>query len=149
MSDISSEAIVYIQESSYALLVTVGDENKPFVRYVGPVVNDGPDIYFVTRIVSQKVKHIGDNPRVVLHFQNPSQASEQFKSLSVSGTAVRIANEMEFRRALDKLEQKAPAYGTWIRKDGFASWAIYKTTAQSLQWTDLSKSSMTITEDLH
>jgi nitroimidazol reductase NimA-like FMN-containing flavoprotein (pyridoxamine 5'-phosphate oxidase superfamily) len=84
-----------------------------------------------------------------LHFQTPSQASEQFKSLSVSGTAVRIANEMEFRRALDKLEQKAPAYGAWIRKDGFASWAIYKTTAQSLQWTDFSKSSMTITEDLH
>jgi general stress protein 26 len=62
MSDLAVEAVGFIEKSPYALLITVGKENKPFVREIGPFVNNGLDIYFVTRIDSQKVKHIGINP---------------------------------------------------------------------------------------
>ena len=55
MSDTKLEAIKYIEKSLYALLVTVDGENKPCSRYIGPIVTIDLDIYFVTRIVSQKV----------------------------------------------------------------------------------------------
>ncbi len=74
MSVTAAEAVGYIEKSSYALLVTVGEDNKPSVREIGPFANSGLDIYFVTRIDSQKVKHITVNPFITLYFPNTNQA---------------------------------------------------------------------------
>jgi general stress protein 26 len=68
MSDTVVQAIAHIEKSKYALLATVGEDNRPSVREVGPFVNNGLDIYFVTRLDSQKVKHIGMNSGVTLYF---------------------------------------------------------------------------------
>jgi general stress protein 26 len=67
MSEMTAEALGYIEKSIYALLITVGEENKPCVRYVGPFVNNGLDIYFFTSKDSRKVKHVECNPFVTLY----------------------------------------------------------------------------------
>lgn len=104
MSDATVEAVSYIEKSSYALLITVGDDNKPSVREIGPFVNNGLDIYFVTRIASQKVKHINLNPFVTLYFPNTNQVAKEFKSIAIVGKAGRVPEGNEFNGVLDKLD---------------------------------------------
>jgi hypothetical protein len=47
MNEIVTEVVDYIDKTLYALLITVGEENKPFAREIGPFVNIGLDVYFV------------------------------------------------------------------------------------------------------
>jgi hypothetical protein len=144
MSDMRTEAISYIEKSPFALLVTVGEENKPYLRHIGPLVNIGLDIYFVTRIDSQKVKHIDCNPFVTLYFQSPSQTVEEFKSIVVSGKAARLPQGGEFNDVLERLGAISPGYKKYISSDGFKAWTIYKTSASTLECTDLAKSTKTV-----
>ena len=146
MSDATVEAIKYIEKSSYALLVTVGEKNRPFVREIGPFVNDGLDIYFVTRMDSQKVRHVNVNSFVTLYFPNTKQDAQEFRSVAVTGKAARVPEGNEFNGVLDKLNQKSPGYKKYISNEGFKIWTIYKMTAESLQSTDYSKSTRTVTE---
>ncbi len=144
MSALAEEAAGYIEKSSYALLVTVGEGNTPFVREIGPFVNNGLDIYFMTRIASQKVKHIGVNPIITLYFPNTNQSAKEFRSIAVTGKAVRVPEGDEFNGVLEKLERKSPGYKKYISNEGFTIWTIYKMTAKSIQSTDYSKSTRTV-----
>jgi nitroimidazol reductase NimA-like FMN-containing flavoprotein (pyridoxamine 5'-phosphate oxidase superfamily) len=144
MSNIRTEAVNYIESSPFALLVTVGDELKPCLRHIGPLVNIGLDIYFVTRIDSQKVKQIEVNPLITLYFQRSNQTVEEFKSIAVSGKAVRLPDGDEFDDVLEKLGEKSPGYKKYISSEGFKVWAIYKISSKSLECTDLSKSTKTV-----
>jgi uncharacterized protein len=148
MSDTKTDAISYIGKSSYALLITVGEENRPGVRYVGPFVNRGLDIYFMTSKDSQKVKHITMNPFVSLHFQNQDKALEGINSVTVSGKASRVPEGNEFNSVLEELGRKSPGFKKWVDKEGFNTWTIYKLTAGTLQHTDFSKSKKTIKEEV-
>ena len=146
MSDATIEAVNYIEKSPYALLVTVGEKNRPFVREIGPFVNDGLDIYFVTRRDSRKVRHINVNSFVTLYFPNTKQDAKEFRSVAVTGKAARVPEGNEFNGVLKKLDGKSPGYMKYIGKEGFKIWTIYKMTAESLQSTDYSKSTRTVTE---
>jgi uncharacterized pyridoxamine 5'-phosphate oxidase family protein len=148
MSDTTQDAVTYIEKSAYALLVTVGEENTPCVREIGPFVNRGPDIYFVTRLDSQKVRHINANPCVTLYFPNTNLEVKKFRSIAVTGSAARVAEGDEFDGVLEKIEQKSPGYRNYIGKEGFNVWTVYKMTARSLQSTDYSKSTRTFKEEI-
>jgi nitroimidazol reductase NimA-like FMN-containing flavoprotein (pyridoxamine 5'-phosphate oxidase superfamily) len=148
MSDTAVEAIGHIEKTPYALLVTVGEGNKPFVREIGPFVNNGLDIYFVTRLDSQKVKHIDANPFVTLYFPNANQEARKFRSVAVTGKAERVPEGNEFNGVLQKIEQKSPGYRKYIEKEGFTVWTVCKMTATSLQSTDYSKSTRTVKEEI-
>jgi uncharacterized pyridoxamine 5'-phosphate oxidase family protein len=148
MSPLAEESVSFIDKSSYAVLVTVGEENKPFVREIGPLVNKGLDIYFVTRIASQKVKHIEAHPIVTLYFPNTNQSAKEFRSIAVTGTTVRVPEGGEFDGVLEKLERKSPGYKNYISNEGFTIWTIYKMTTKSIQSTDYSKSTRTIKEEV-
>ena len=148
MSDTAQEAVGYIEKSPYALLVTVDEGNKPCVREIGPFVNNGLDIYFVTRLDSQKVKHIDVNPHVTLYFPNTNQEVKKFRSIAITGKAARVPEGNEFNGVLEKLEQKSPGYRKYISKEGFTVWTVFKITAKSLQSTDYSKSTRTVKEKI-
>lgn len=148
MSDTTQQAVCCIEKSSHALLVTIGEGNKPSVREIGPFVNNGLDIYFVTRIDSQKVKHINSNPFITLYFPNMNKAVKEFRSVAVSGTVERVPEGNEFDGVLEKLDQKSPCYKKYISNEGFTIWTIYKMTATSLQSTDYSKSTRTVKEEI-
>ncbi|HUI93790.1 MAG TPA: pyridoxamine 5'-phosphate oxidase family protein [Chitinivibrionales bacterium] len=148
MSDLSSDAAAYIEKSMIALLVTVGEENKPFVRFVGPLVNTGLNVYFTTALDSRKVRHIAANPNVTLNFQNPVISQEEFKSVALSGKASQVPEGKEFDEVLKMLAKKSPGFGKYIKDRGFKNWAIYKVEGKTLQVTDLAKSKKTITEEI-
>jgi uncharacterized pyridoxamine 5'-phosphate oxidase family protein len=142
----ADEAAGYIEKSPCALLITVGEENKPFVRYIGPFVNIGLTLYFMTRVTSEKVKHIKTNPFVMLHFQNANQTIEDPRSVAVTGKAARVPEGDEFNDVVGKLAQKSPGFKKYISSEGFKTWTIYKVTPESVQSTDLSKSFQTLKE---
>lgn len=143
-----SEAVSYIEKSTYALLITVGEDNKPSVREVGPFVNKGLDIYFMTRIASQKVKHIDINPFITFYFPNINQNAKEFRSIAITGKALRVPEGNEFNGVLEELEMKSPGYKKYITNEGFKIWTIYKMSTKSLQSTDYSKSTRTIKEEI-
>jgi nitroimidazol reductase NimA-like FMN-containing flavoprotein (pyridoxamine 5'-phosphate oxidase superfamily) len=143
MSSISTEAINYIEQSSYALLITVGEESRPFVREIGPFVNSGLDIYFVTRIDSQKVKQFAIHPYCTLYFPNMNPNPKEFRSVAISGMVSRIPAGAEFNDVLEKLDRKSPGYSNYISKEGFKIWTIFKMATKELQFTDYSKSTRT------
>ncbi len=144
MNESITGAIGHIEKSAYALLVTVGEENKPFAREIGPFVNSGLDIYFVTRIDSQKVKQFTVNPYITLYFPNMNLDPKEFKSVTIIGTCFRIPAGTEFNGVLDKLDRKSPGYVKYMRKEGFEIWTIFKMTAKTLHYTDYSKSTRTV-----
>jgi nitroimidazol reductase NimA-like FMN-containing flavoprotein (pyridoxamine 5'-phosphate oxidase superfamily) len=116
------------------------------VREIGPFVNDGLDIYFVTRRDSRKVRHVNVNSFVTLYFPNTKQDAQEFRSVAVTGKAARLPEGNEFNGVLEKLDRKSPGYKKYISNEGFKIWTIYKMTAESLQSTDYSKSTRTVTE---
>lgn len=126
----------------------MGEGNKPFVREIGPFVNNGLDIYFVTRLDSQKVRHINANPCVTLYFPNTNFEAKKFRSIAVTGTAARVAVGDEFNGVLEKIDLKSPGYRKYIASEGFNVWTVYKMTARSLQSTDYSKSTRTVKEEI-
>jgi uncharacterized protein len=148
MSELSAQAIEYIEKSSVLLLVTVDKENKPSTRYVGPYVNNGLNIFFMTMKDSRKVKHINGNPFVSLYIQLTEQPAEKFKSVGVSGRAMLVGQGAEFDDIFDRIGQKSPGFKNWLLKDGLDKWVVCKVTAASLHYTDFSKSKKTMTEEI-
>lgn len=144
MNELITEAINYIEKATYALLITVGEENKPFVREIGPFVNNGLNVYFATRIDSQKVKHFNINPFFTLYFPNNNLEPKEFMSIAITGTTSRVKDETEINYVLDELDHKSPYYKKHISKEGLDIWAIYKLTSETLQLTDYSKPTRTI-----
>lgn len=148
MSELITEAINHIEKAAYALLITVGEENKPSVREIGPFVNNGLNVYLTTRIDSQKVKHFNINPFITLYFPNNNLEPKEFKSIALTGTISRITDETEINYVLDELEHKSPYYKKHICKEGLDIWAIYKFTSKTLQLTDYSKPIRTIKTEI-
>jgi nitroimidazol reductase NimA-like FMN-containing flavoprotein (pyridoxamine 5'-phosphate oxidase superfamily) len=152
MDEIIADAITYVEESPYCLLITAGSgeggASRPFARYVGPVANVGLDLYFATRIASGKVAQMEEHPLVICWFQRADQTPEKFRSVGVEGVATRLAAEADFNRALDLLGGKSQQYKKYIGKEGRASWAIYKVAATCVHYTDFSKSQRTIQHEI-
>lgn len=148
MSELTVEAVNCIEKSSLALLTTVGEDNKPYMRYIGPFVNDGLDISFFTMLDTQKVKHIDNNPFVSIYVHTLSQPDDDSKSVVITGKAVRVSEGDEFNRIFEKLNLKSPGYMKYLSGAGVKPWAIYHVTAKTVQFTDLSKSNRTVMEEL-
>lgn len=148
MSELTNTAIDYIEKSPFALLVTVGEENRPSTRLVGPVVNDGLVVYFVTRIDSRKAGHMKSNPFVTLVFQKANQLVEKFTSVTINGHVSIVPEGDEFKTAVEKLGKVSPGYLKYINKDNFKSWAFYKVSADTLEFVDHSKSTRPIIEQV-
>ena len=148
MSEMTADAAAYIENSMIALLVTVGERNKPFARFVGPLVNTGLNVYFTTALDSRKVKHMAANPVVTMCFQNPVKTEEEFKSVVITGAASQVPEGKEFDDVLEMLAKKSPGFGKYIKDRGFKKWAIYKVEGTTVQVTDFEKGKKTVSEEV-
>lgn len=146
MNTVRTDSLTLVEQAPFALLVTVGEGNKPFARHVGPLVNIGTDIYFVTRNTSRKVGQLEKNPSVALHFQLPEQSLKGFKCLSVSGTTSRVQDETVSADIMERLGQKSPGFKKYVCEDTTKSWIVYKVKGELLEYTDLAKSTRPMTE---
>jgi len=148
VSEIQADAIRYIEDSTYAMLITVGEDKRPYARYVGPFVNDGLNLYFITSLDSRKIAHISANPAVMLYFQMPNQTPGAFKSVAVAGTAGRVPEGNEYEDVLKKLGDKSPGFRKWLNSKEAKAWTIYRITAASMQYTDFAQAKKTIAEEI-
>ena len=148
MSEMTADAAAYIENSMIALLVTVGEDKKPYARFVGPLVNTGLNVYFTTALDSRKVKHMAANPCVTLNFQNPPKTQKEFKSVVLSGRASQVPEGKEFDDVLEMLAKKSPGFGKYVKDRGFKKWAIYKVEGTTVQVTELGKGKKTVAEEI-
>ena len=148
MSQTIDDAINYIVNSPYALLITVDEDKRPSSRHIGPVVNNGLDIYFVTRTDTIKTEHIRNSPFVSLVFQSPDQTVKNFRCVTINGKAEYLPQGNEFDDVWEKMGKVSAGYKAYVGKEGFEIWSIYKVTGDSLQFVDRSKSTRAITETL-
>lgn len=148
MSQIIDEAVDYIVKSPYALLITIDENKRPSSRYIGPVVNNGLDIYFLTRMDSIKTEHIRSSPFVSLIFQSPEQTIKMFRCVTINGRAEYLQQGNEFDDIWEKMGSVSAGYKEYVGKEGFKIWAMYKVIADSVQLVDLSKSTRTLTEKI-
>jgi uncharacterized protein len=121
-------------------MITIDENNSPALRYIGPFINSGPDIIFVTSKDSQKVKHIGNNPAVTLYFQDSKQTDETFKSVSITGIASGIPGGKDYDDAVESFIRKAPRIEGWIKGERVT---LYKIKALKVQFTDFTESHST------
>lgn len=80
--------------SNWAHLATVGKDNKPDVSPIWPAWQDGT-LWIFTELNSVKVRNIGHNPNVALHWQ----VDESGDGVEVWGTAV-VHSDLETKRRL-------------------------------------------------
>lgn len=147
MSEIKNEVIEYIEQSKYALLITVGEKNIPYVRPIGPFSNNGLDIYFITSPDSQKVKQATINSAVTLYFQNEGQLNsyKSFKSVSLTGNISRVTDIKEFDGVVEALSRRSSYIKEWINKSDSA---IYKVKTDFFIYSDNEKSPNRIEEKI-
>ncbi|WP_010235457.1 pyridoxamine 5'-phosphate oxidase family protein [Clostridium arbusti] len=148
MSEVSNEAIKYIEQSKLAWLVTVGENKRPYIRPMGAFSNDGLDLYFLTSKKTEKVKHIKENPVVTFYFENPNQSYEIFKSLSLSGKAIEVLDESEFKKAVDGISIRYPLIKENVENGNIKESSIYKITADFIKFADYSKTPKEVTENI-
>jgi len=139
MSKILNDAKNYIEQSKGSLLITVGVNNVPYVRPIGAFSNEGADIYFTTGKVTEKVKHIKENPTVTFYFQNEGQSIQNFKSVAVIGEAVEILEGDEFDKAVEGISIRYPLIKEKVANGEIKDSAIYKVKAKFIKLADYTR----------
>ncbi|MFL0196739.1 pyridoxamine 5'-phosphate oxidase family protein [Clostridium sp. WILCCON 0269] len=148
MSEILNESIAYVEQSKVGLLITVGEDNSPYIRNIGAFSNDGANIYFVTKKESNKVKHIKQNPIVTFYFQNEGQSYDTFKSVAVTGEASEVLAGQEFNSAVEGISNRYPIIKEQISNGEFKDSSIYKVKAKFVKLADYTRDSKEIKETI-
>lgn len=139
MSEVLKDSKEYLEQGKVALLITVGEENVPYVRSIGAYANDGFNIYFLTQKATEKVKHIKLNPAVTFYIENEGQPISAFKSLALTGEAHEIQGE-EFDKAVEGISVRYPKIKDSVADGNIKASAIYKIETKFIKWADYTKS---------
>lgn len=145
MSEILKDSREYLEQGQVALLITVGEENVPYVRSIGAYANDGFDIYFLTARAAEKVKQIKLNPVVTFYLENEGQPISNFKSLALIGEAYEIEEE-EFDKAVESISVRYPKIKDSAADGTIKDSAIYKIKTKFIKWADYTKSPREVIE---
>ena len=148
MSEISNGAIEYIEQSKLGWLISVGEDKRPYIRPMGAFFNDGLDLYFLTAKKTEKVKQINANSIVTFYFENPEQTYDTFKSVAVSGEAVEVLEENEFKKAVDGISIRYPAIKDSVENGNIKDSSIYKINTNFIKAADYTKSPKEVSENI-
>lgn len=148
MSEISNQAIKYIEQSKLAWLITVGEDKRPYIRPMGAFFNEGLDLYFFTAKETEKVKHISENATVTFYFETPGQSYDTFKSVAISGEAVEVSEENEFKKAVDGISIRYPAIKEIAESGNIKASSIYKINTNFVKTADYTKSPKEVSENI-
>lgn len=129
--------VVFIQELPVSRVATATKTGNSRVRPVWHVF-DGKHIYFATDPGTVKLRHIKQNPKVSIVFDDYDRENwSNLRGIRVQGTTRVIWNGKEYRHAHSMLKSKYPEYRT---KEG--GWEegeipIIKITPQSFgKWAE-------------
>lgn len=139
MSELLNTSIAYIENAKVGWLITVGENNRPYIRPIGAFSNDGINLYFLTRKDTNKVRHINANSTVTFYFENPNQPFETFKSVAVSGIASEVVDAKEFEKAAEGIAVRYPVIKENIQNGKINDSAIYKIKVNFIKAADYAK----------
>jgi nitroimidazol reductase NimA-like FMN-containing flavoprotein (pyridoxamine 5'-phosphate oxidase superfamily) len=134
---LSTSDIVFIQKLPVSRIATATKNGNPRVRPVWHVF-DGKHIYFATDLGTVKLRHITENPKVSIVFDDFDRGNwSNLRGIRMQGVAKILWNGDEYRHAHSLLKSKYPEYRT---KEG--GWEggeipIIKITPKSIgKWAD-------------
>lgn len=136
MSEIIEKAKKYVEQSKIGFLLTVDENNVPFVRPIGAFAQEELDIYFLTRRETEKVKHIEINPTATVYFRNENQDFEKFRSESISGEIFELTKENEIKEAVEKISIRYPKVKDLVETGEFHKYLIFVVRAKLLKSAD-------------
>lgn len=149
MSEVSNEAVRYIEQSKLGWLITVGKDKRPYIRPMGAFFNEGLDLYFLTSKETEKVKQINENSTVTFYFENPEQPYDSFKSVAVSGEAIEVLEENdEFKKAVEGISIRYPIIKENVENGNIKASSIYKIKANFVKTADYTKLPKEVSEDI-
>lgn len=107
-----SSDVEFIKTLPVARVATSTKNGNPRVRPVWPVY-DGKHIYFASDPGTVKLRHIKQNPKVSMVFDDYDRANwPNLRGIRVQGTAEILVKGKEYRHAHFLLKEKYPEYRT-------------------------------------
>jgi general stress protein 26 len=135
--NLSTSDIVFIQELPVSRIATATKNGNPRVRPVWHVF-DGKRIYFATDLETVKLRHIKENPKVSIVFDDYDRGNwSNLRGIRIQGTAKILRKGDEYRYAHSLLKSKYPEYRT--KESGWeeGETPIIKITPKSIgKWSD-------------
>ncbi len=136
MLDLSEPNIAFINELPVSRIATATKDGDPRVRPVWHVF-DGKHIYFASDLGTVKLRHIKENPKISIVFDDYDRNNwSNLRGIRVQGTAEMLWKGDEYRYAHALLKAKYPEYrteeGGWeegelpiikITPESFGKWA--------------------------
>ncbi len=110
------QIITIIDDIDDMTIATVRDDGYPQATTVS-YANDGLTIFFGTISVSQKARNIASNNKVSLTINRPYATWDDIEGVSLSGTAVLIADEAEKEKVGALLFKKFPQIENYTPPD--------------------------------
>lgn len=115
MLKLTKSDVIFIQELPVSRFATATKNGNPRVRPIWHVF-DGKNIYFATDLGTIKLRHIKENPKVSIVFDDYDQNNwSNLRGIRIQGTARLLWNGKEYKHAHSLLKEKYPEYRT---KDG-------------------------------
>ncbi len=133
------DVVRYIDNTRFAVLAYVRNDNAPLLRTMGSFVPSGLDLYFSTRKDAGKVKEIGDNGRISFLFEHDNQELNQWQSVLLVGAAVKVDSGDEFTKAVDLLSNRNPRFKERVEKGELAHTQIFKLKSEEVEYLDYGK----------
>lgn len=133
------DVVRYIDNTRFAVLGYVRNDNAPLLRSMGSFVPSGLDLYFSTRKDAGKVKEIGDNGRISFLFEHDNQELNQWQSVLLVGAAVKVDSGEEFTKAVDLLSNRNPRFKERVEKGELAHTQIFKLKSEEVEYLDYGK----------
>lgn len=110
------QIISIIDDIDDLTIATVRNDGYPQATTVS-YVNDGLTIYFGTTSASQKARNIASNDKVSLTINRPYTTWDEIEGVSISGTAVSIADKAEQDKVGALLFKKFPQIENYMPPD--------------------------------
>jgi pyridoxine/pyridoxamine 5'-phosphate oxidase len=127
----------YISQTRWATLTTVREDGAPVSRVMGSFAADGVNLFFSTRKVAAKVRHIAKNPLVNFYFQHENQEAATFKNVAVIGRAEEVTG-VDYHRAVQLLSARNLRFKARAERGELSDTALYFIHTTEIKYLDYS-----------
>ena len=138
-NDLLQETLAYAQNTRFATLNYVRQDNAPVSRAMGSFAFDGSKVVFSSQKEAAKVAAITSNKRISFFFEHDNQELASWKSVLAIGNAEIVEEKQEKDRVAAILALRNPRFKERIDKDELDKVAIFSLKTDELQYLDRAK----------
>jgi pyridoxamine 5'-phosphate oxidase len=138
-NDLLQETLAYAQNTRFATLNYVRQDNAPVSRAMGSFAFDGSKVVFSSQKEAAKVSAIKSNKRISFFFEHENQELASWKSVLAIGNAELVEEKQEKDRVAAILALRNPRFKERIDKGELDKVAIFSLKTDELQYLDRAK----------